>query len=410
MACNKQVPDIIPIRPQFNEEESLDVISRYQKLMVSSTGDDSLYSKSKETIFELSKDLNMTESQRMEIVSGQITQMTVGLSGSAMQTALSWAKEDAGVGYATAILKEQASKAAADAELVMAKVCTEEKSEQLQCAQIESTIAGSIRDNGRVDLYDATDKCKPIAIKDEGLKYQQTRQVTASTYQILADAYRKSGVVDIGESNGTIKGLDGDRAGHTYAQTGVANRQILSFEDSKRNHAVNASSQTIGQLIAAEAQLDDKIVNNYNTAMDYLLKDSTPVIPGGPASLDGVNIFWDNSKGTDQVDGSGFLFSQQSSEQITTGAMIDPSSNVRNGDYIILKVNSGNYYTRQTISVTDIDTNGYVLLTFPSEQYNSSGASVAYYDLEVYVQDMAGNTSPIDAFQLKVKYNPTYGL
>ena len=406
MACNEDAPIVLPVSPSTNEEDMLDVIIRYQKLMTAAIGENSLYERSKDTIFELSKDLNLTEKERANIVSGQISQMTVGISGSAMQVALEWAAKDATIGYETAILKENASKAAAEAALTAKKICTEENNSTLVCANIEATIAGSIRDNGRVETYSVEDPCKPTSLKDEGLKFAQTEQVEASTYQILADAYRKSGVVRIGVEDGIVKGIDGDRDGHTYAQTGVANRQIVSFEDSKRNHAVNASSQTIGQLISAEAPLDDSIVKNYNKAMEYLLSDSIPVVPGGPAQLDGVTIGWNSSIGTDEVDANCELISQQASEQVTTSATIDPNSNVRNGDSVIIKINNGEYYGRHVLTVDDIDVRGYALMTFPTVDFVSGGASTAYYDIELYIQDMAGNTSATDTCQLKVAYNP----
>jgi hypothetical protein len=243
-------------------------------------------------------------------------------------------------------------------------------------------------------------------MKKEGLKYEQSKQVEASTYQILADAYRKSGVVTIGVENGIIKGLSGDRSGHTYAQAEVARRQYVSFEDSKRNHAVNASSQTIGQLVAAEAPLDNVIIQNYNKAMEYLLTDSVPVVPGGPAQLDGVNITWDPANGTDTVDADCNLTDQVSPEFVTLGAQLDRDKNYRNGDFIIIRVNGGEYYGRHTITVDDMNLERLVLIQFPSVDYSSSGSETMYYDLELYVQDMAGNTSTTDTCQLKVKYNP----
>ena len=409
MAC-EEPSVVLPIKPSTSEEDSLDVISRYKKLMKASLDDDSVYERSKKTIFELSKELNLTESERANIVAGQITQMTMSIESAAMSVALQWAKEDATVGYSTAILKENASKANAEAKLMASKVCTEDKNANLVCAKIESEIASSIRNNGRVDLYDKDDECKPIKLKDEGLRYEQTEQVEASTYQILADAYRKSGVVKIGIENGMTKGIDGDRDGYTHAQTMVAERQYVGFEDSKRNHAVNASSQTIGQLIAAEAPLDDRIVKNYNKGMEYLLSDSVPIVPGGSAAIDGIQIEWQDGI-TDTVvdDGSGILGDmtvQLQEEWVTVGARVDNTKNIRNGDYIIASVNGGQHYVRHIVTIDNVANNDLVTLQFPSVKFSSSGSDTEYYDIEMYVQDMAGNKSDVDTYQLRVKYNP----
>ena len=404
MACDEKVPTIIPIKPSTSDDVILDVISKYKKLMTGSLGEDSLYERSKKTIFELSKDLNMTEKERMDIVAGQITQMTVGITGNAMAQGLAWAKEDATIGYQTAKLKAEATLTQGKAETEMFTKCKVENEAELICANITATIAGSIRENGKVRTYRDGSTCAPASLYDEGLKYEQTLQVEGSTYQILADAYRKSGIVQIGVENGTTKGIAADREGHTQAQTDVAHRQILSFEDSKRNHAVNASSQTIGQMIAAEAPLDDQIVQNYNKGMEYLLQDSTPTVPGGSVVLDPVEINW-NLSGTDNVDGSGNLTSQAVNEQVTTSVVFGVGANTRNGDNVMLRINGGEYYSRHVITTSDMNS-GHVLLAFPTVDFVPGGANDMSYNIEAYIQDVAGNTSAYTSFMLMVTYTP----
>ncbi len=409
MACDSNPITVTPISPGPSTEIVLDVIPKIKKLMTASLGEDSIYERSKKTIWELSKDLNMTEAQRMDIVAGQITQMTVGITAGLMQQGLAWAKEDATIGYETAKMKYEAELTATKAKTEAYNACKTESEVELVCANITATIAGSIRENGKVLSYDDTNKCIPKALVDEGLKYEQTLQVDASRYQILADAYRKSGIVQIGTESGTTKGIDGDREGHTYAQSAVAHRQVLSFEDSKRNHAVNASSQTIGQMIAAEAPLDDQIVQNYNKGMEYLLTDSTPTVPGGPVNLSPVEISWTLS-GTDDVDSAtspGNLVSQSVDQQVTLATVFEINANTRNGDNILLKINGGEYFSRHIISGGDI-TNGYVLMSFPTVSYVPAGLSVMLYTIDAYIQDVAGNTSAYETYQLSVRYTP-YG-
>jgi len=409
MACDTKLPIVTPVTPAKGTEVILDVVPKYQKLMTSSLGEDSLYERSKRTIFELSKDLNMTEAQRMDIVAGQITQMTVGITAGAMAQALAWAKEDATIGYTTAKLKAEGVLTQTKAETEAYNKCKVENEKDLVCAQITATIAGSIRENGKVATYEDENKCKPSSLFDEGLKYEQTLQVNGSTYQILADAYRKSGIVQIGVESGTTKGIDSNRDGHTYAQTAVANRQVLSFEDSKRNHAVNASSQTIGQMIASDAPLDDQIVQNYNKGMEYLLTDSTPIVPGGQVTLDPIVIDW-TITGTDDVDSivsPGNLTSQAVSEQVTLATVFQVGANTRNGDNVLLRINGGEYFSRHIITTGDISS-GHVLMSFPTVSYVSTGASVALYTVDAYIQDVAGNTSVYDTYALSVRYVP-YG-
>jgi len=417
MACDSELPVVIPIIPAKGDEVILDFIPKYKKMMSASVGEDSLYERSKKTIFELSKDLNMTEKERMDVVAGQITQMTVGITSHAMQQALAWAKEDATIGYTTAKLKSEGVLTQAKAETEVLNKCKTENEAALICANTVATIAGSIRDNGKVLTYEDDNKCIPTSLYDEGLKYEQALQVNGSTYQILADAFRKSGIVQLGFESGTRKGIDGDREGHTNAQTSVANRQVVSFEDSKRNHAVNASSQTIGQMIAAEAPLDDQIVQNYNKGMEYLLTDSTPIIPGGPVSLDPVTINWTLAE-TDNTDNptgdNGNLIPNTAPDpdlpangQVTTAVVFGSGANTRNGDNILLKINGGEYFTRHIVTDADLST-GSVLMTFPTVVYVNGGASSMLYDIEAYIQDVSGNVSGSDLYSLTVAYTP-YG-
>ena len=411
--CDTAIPNVDPISP--DEETQLRVVDRYKELLAASIGENSLYERSKETIFELSKDLNLSEKERMDVVAGQITQMTVSISGSAMKEALGWAKEDAETGYSVALIKAQAEKAKAETGAELQKICLLEAETAYKCAQITSTIAGSIRENGRVLTYTDADECKPLTLYSEGLKYEQLLQVDASKYQILADAYRKSGVVLVGNSGDDqqFKGLSGDAYGHTNAQTNVAHRQITSFEDSKRNHAVNASSQTIGQIVAAEASLDQSLVDNYNTAMNYLLTDSAPVIPGGTAALDGVSVeftgFVDLSPLPTDTDNTTYtagvyvMDGQVADAFITMRINLTTNGNTRNGDKVIVRRDNGEYYFSHTLASGDI-TNGYVIATVPSKLLDVTQTDFTTYDIESYIQDFAGNKSAIDQLFVSVRY------
>ena len=411
--CDTTIPNVDPISPEADSQ--LRVVERYKELLLASIGENSLYERSKETIFELSKDLNLSEKERMDVVAGQITQMTVAISGSAMKEALGWAKEDAETGYSVALIKAQAEKAKAETGAELQKICLLEAETAYKCAQITSTIAGSIRENGRVLTYTDADECKPLTLYSEGLKYEQLLQVDASKYQILADAYRKSGVVLVGTSGDDqqFKGLSGDAYGHTNAQTNVAHRQITSFEDSKRNHAVNASSQTIGQIVAAEATLDDQIVQNYNTAMNYLLTDSAPVIPGGSANLDGTTIefngFTDGvplAVDTDNVTLTAGVYvtdEQLASSFITFQVTLTPGGNTRNGDKVIVRRDNGEYYFSHTLEAQDI-TNGYIIASVPSVTFDVTQTDFETYDLESYIQDFAGNKSSLNQIFVSVRY------
>jgi hypothetical protein len=207
-----------------------------------------------------------------------VSQLAVATVQQVMTGAIQWAEQEKSLAFNLAQTKAQTELFQAQREQIAHTICSIDKETELKCAQLEATIAGSIRDNGRVLTYDAGG-CKPTALYDEGVKFDQKAVYKAQTYTALADAYRKSGVVEIGTtSDGITKGTTGDLAGYTNAQDKYARRQILSFEDSKRSHAVNALSQTIGQLLATDIVPDkDTIVNKFNSAIDYL-NTNTPAV------------------------------------------------------------------------------------------------------------------------------------
>jgi len=420
--CTPINPDVDPIYPgPFDKLSSLDVITRYSKLMEATLAEGSLYERSKKTIDQLSKEFNLTEQQRAELVAGQITQMTIGLSTSAMQTAFTWAKEDATIGYQTALLNAQARQADIAATKIGYDICLVQKQEESVCVDIETKLASSLRENGTVTEYDKLNPCRPVSLADEGLKFAQEENFKATEYSSLADTYRKSGKVSVAIDNddGIKKGVTGDDKGHTNAQTNVALRQIIGFEDSKRNHAVNASSQTIGQIISAEAELDPTIVENYNKGMEYLLQNSPSILPGGPADLDPVDFDFSTTD-TDtltcdsstppvcvmdvQVNQDTDGLGNPTKGYITLRAVIPAGNNTRVGDKIVLNSNGGEYTTYIDVT-SNVISQGYVLIKMPSVILDLSGAETKEYALDLYVQDYYGNKSSLAEMTVQIQYS-----
>ena len=274
--CNVTIPDF------QSENGELAIVTKYQELMKATLSEDSMYERAKDTFHALFEDLQLTEAEKAQIVAQNISNMTTQMSATAMSSALSWAKEERDGAYALAKIKADTQVALANAVKARYEICEIEADTELKCAQITATLSGSIRDNGRVLTY-GPDGCKPLSLHEEGLKFEQTKMVDAQTYQIYSDAFRKSGVITIGtDDDGMIKGLApkaNTLDGHTRAQTGFTNRQTLSFEDSKRNHAANAASQMIGQLLASEtfSETNQDDIVRWRASVDYL-NDCTPEV------------------------------------------------------------------------------------------------------------------------------------
>lgn len=253
------------------ETSSLDVIDKYKLLTAASLDTDSVYMRAKDTFKELLDSAQMDGVEYAQYASQFISQLATATTQSAMNIALQWSQAEKESAYSLALTKANIELAQANRELIKMNICATEKETELKCAQTTATIASSIRDNGRVAAVDPANSCIPLSLQNEGTKYEQAEFTKAKMYTEFADAFRKSGVVTIGTAgDGVKKGISGDEHGYTNAQESFARRQEISFEDSKRTHAANATSQLIGQLIAAEVPAAQTYVDQWNSALSYL--------------------------------------------------------------------------------------------------------------------------------------------
>ncbi len=239
--------------------------------MQDSLSEDSIYMRAKDTYAVIFKDLQITEKEKADIIAGSVNSIVASLSSASMQTALSWAKEERDGAYTLAKVKAETETALANSKKVEEEICLAQAQTEKVCADITATISGSYRDNG-VPIGYEDDGCKPTGLDDTGLKYHQARQAEADAYSRYSDAYRKSGVVVIGEdpTDFVTKGLSGDEDGYTWQQQRNAERLRISYEDSKRNHAANSSATMIGSMLASEIAPNQADVQRWRNAVDYL--------------------------------------------------------------------------------------------------------------------------------------------
>lgn len=272
MACTVVLPQVIL------EDGTLDIVSKFTLLTQEALGTDSTYMRAKDTFKEL-LDANKINQDTYAQLAGQfVSQLAVETTKQVLQSAIQWAMQEKEMAYSLAQIKANTELIMAQREKVAADICLAQKDLDLKCAQVTATIAGSIRDNGRVATSDVNNPCIPLTLQDEGVKYDQKAVYQAQTYAALADAYRKSGNVQIGaDVDSVTKGLSGTNMGYTDAQEDYARRQILSFEDSKRNHAANAMSGMIGQMLSAEVTPLAEDISRWRTAIDYL-NTNTPAV------------------------------------------------------------------------------------------------------------------------------------
>ena len=265
-----------------SEDGKLEVSEKYTQLMQDSISEDSLYMRTKDTFKVIFDELQITESEKAQLVAQNMATMATQLSAAAMQTALAWETSERDGAYSLAKIKADTEVALAQKELVAEQICQAQKDTELKCAQVTATISSSFRENGVPTGYEA-DGCRPTGLDDTGLKYHQTKQVEGATYQVYADAFRKSGVVQIGTdiNDSQIKGLSGDDDGYTNQQSKNAERQRAAYNDSMANHAANSAATMIGQLLSSEtlSSSNEQDIARWRTSIDYLNSPYTNVNP-----------------------------------------------------------------------------------------------------------------------------------
>ena len=276
----------------------LDVITQYNNLMKASVAKDSIYIRAKESLQSFFASSNMTDPDKAAILSNMLTSMTTSITNQAMSTALAIAKENREGKYAISkviadilVTKEQADKLAADNLVATAnasKISQDTTNAIIQGWKLQSDM---VRENGITAFPSLTSTALPISnVGNKGIKWEQEQQTKMSVYATMAKSYRESGLVSWTVDSATNKinsiiDLLPATPGLTHAQTKVAIRQELGFDDNKRQHAANSSANMIGLLLSAEesGNITAADVNLWRSAVGYLNTASNGVpspIPG----------------------------------------------------------------------------------------------------------------------------------
>lgn len=245
----------------------LSVEEYYKKLMKASMDKDSIYIHAKETMQAFFEDSNMTDPEKAGILSGMLTQMVGSITANAMSTALAAAKEDRDAPYqltdmreSTLLKQAQRDKLNTDNDNAVkeGKLIDAKRNELViktwaEQAQMQKDLGVDLN-----SLPTSTDQIRinSGAVKNSGIKWEQTQQIKAGTYAAVAKSYRENGSIAWTlDSNGHITGIS-DRSpsnpGLTKRQEEVAIRQKKAFDDNMIQHAANSSANMIGLLLSAD--------------------------------------------------------------------------------------------------------------------------------------------------------------
>ena len=241
----------------------LQVLEHYKELMKTSTEDDSIYLKAKDTITSYVDSENFTLKEKADIVSKTIVDMTTQMTAQAMSTALQIATENRDAPYAltkvrvdTELTDAQRKNAEQEHELLV------QREDEVQ-AKIDTTIIGGwniqanmYRDTGfnTSNLSTGNAILVHTGTKEEiGIKTQQYKTSQADTYSKWAGAIQANGFVPYSLNSSGMPTGNLSSEGMVAEQTRVAERQRYAFDDNMRQHVLNSSASMLGVMIGSEA-------------------------------------------------------------------------------------------------------------------------------------------------------------
>lgn len=259
----------------------IDIRETYKELMEASTDQGSVYLKAKETLQDYFDTNVISEDDKAAIVSQTVSQIAVGITSKAMDTALA-------IELANRNGEYELTKLAADTELTRAqtdKLALEDDKVQ---AEIDSIVwdnfkrQGSLVRDWGINAY-LLDPRTDVVVGStnyvtDGTKYQENKMAKASLYTTYAKSYRQDGIValSVSDISGYLTSASGTNEGQSYWQNEVTERQYKGFDDNMRQHVANSSASMISMLLSTEeAGIDyTPYLNQWNSALTYLNTDT----------------------------------------------------------------------------------------------------------------------------------------
>ena len=269
-------------------EGDLDVIPIYKELMEASTGVNSVYIRTKETLADMFTNDVIKDSERAGVVSQTLSTIATAITSDAMNAAIKIATENRDGVYVLTKLREDTKLTTAQAANIEADIAATEKDTDYKIMQGWRVQAELYRDFGvNVDGLGLTNPITPsTSYTDYGTKVETLKKAKVDTYATYANSYRTNGKVSYTTNilTGQFDNVSADDYGLTEAQTNVAIRQKEGFDDNMRQHVVNSSASLAGLLLSTEqeALVGDakKVIDTWNCAANYLsdlpCADTTP--------------------------------------------------------------------------------------------------------------------------------------
>ena len=254
------------------------VIEYYKLLMDTSTGQDSIYLKAKETLKAILDEAGLDNREKSSILSQTIGGMVNGLSAQSMQAAIDLAKDARDSEYTLAKLCADIELVQTQKDKIVADIAETEVNIDLKKAQGWLIQAQLHRDYGVIpDTLINYEKDMLVNLdydEDYGTKYEEIRLARSNIYNQYASGWRQNGSVSPSiDANGFLTSSTiSDNEGLSYWQTRVAERNEQAFDDNMRQHVANSSATMMSMLLSTDASgiCYEPFVAQWGNAIGYL--------------------------------------------------------------------------------------------------------------------------------------------
>ena len=256
----------------------LDVIDTYKELMEASTGPQSAYLRTKETLVDMFENTTFTDQEKSTVIAQTLSTIATSITTGALDAAIKIATENRDAKYALTKIRE-------DTKFVTAQTAKVEQDISKSEADTDSMVwenykrqASLYRDWGVKPWELSGNVGSTVENKnliEDGTKVQENKMAKASLYTTYAKSYRQDGIVMpiVSDTTGYMTTAAGDDYGQSYWQNMVTERQWKGFDDNMRQHVANSSASMISMLLSTEVELPTattEYLNQWDSSLSYL--------------------------------------------------------------------------------------------------------------------------------------------
>ena len=248
----------------------IDIIEKYEELVKSSLGSESIYIRAKETISELLVKGGLTGPEKSKLIGETIAGLSSGLASACMSTALQWEAKEKDLALQKLELEQQLD--------ILKHQVTKAENEAVQVANADLIAqANSLRNNGAMTVLDG----KVVSLNDSGVAYEtilltrekvttegkaqalsdaKLNETNAGVHKIIADTYVNYGMYSGYAITGT--GVTGITNNTPTGLTTLSNAQLEIAKEQAKGYVYNAWSNvasglgsTIGVALTSETDI-----------------------------------------------------------------------------------------------------------------------------------------------------------